>query len=173
MSTIDLPTRDLASTTLGYVLEALAATSSYTYGGDPGLPASTVHVEERGALIGVTTASAPAYRSCLDALARAAYYDAALLRVNAVADGLVHVTADVTLALLPCRPWSMIDLALWAGRGGDLWLVSDGFGACVSITEDGLSAELVPPYETLAERAEGVFRAGGRLADLRRPVAVR
>ncbi|WP_375429473.1 hypothetical protein [uncultured Sphingomonas sp.] len=47
------------------------------------------------------------------------------------------------------------------------------FGASVSISEDGLNAELVPPYETLSERGDGIFRAGGQLADLLRPVAVR
>ncbi|WP_375429474.1 hypothetical protein [uncultured Sphingomonas sp.] len=114
MSTIDLPVRDLALATLDYVLEALAATGSRAYDNVIGLPTNTIHIDHCGTTLSVTTATAPSHRDRIEKLARDLHLDAALLRVSRVKDGLVYVTADVTLALLPCQPWSMTDLTLWA-----------------------------------------------------------
>ncbi len=170
MSILDLPTLDVESVTLGYVLKSLAASGNYPCACAPGLPGKTIYVDRRGVMLSITTAETPEGRDALATLARKMHYDGALLRVSQVAGGLTYVTADVTLGLLPCQPWSIANLALWAGPDDELWLVAEGFGASISITADGLSAELVPPFETYEDRASGIFRAAGQLADLLRPV---
>jgi hypothetical protein len=55
---------------------------------------------------------------------------------------------------------------VWTGLGGDTWLVPQGVGPAVSLTVEGCSLELLPPYGTLAERASGILRAAADIASL-------
>ncbi len=160
------------STAIGYILEALAAPDSYGFVEGRGLPPATILVPDRAAVIAVTTVTPPAYRDAIERAASALHSDVLLLRVGHVADALMPASADVALGALPGRPWVEHDLAPWADRRS-LWLVPPGFGPSISVTPDGLCVELVPPYQTLAQREAGIYRAQHALARLAEPVGVR
>lgn len=157
------------SVACGLVLEALAANDCYDYLTLPGLSSASIHIAERGAMLGVTQTRRPAFRDQLGALAAELSLDVVLLR-TAIDDDRFIVTADVALGLLPGTPWSMSDLALWRGVDGALWLVPSLVGPAVSITPDGFSLELLPPYDTLGQRADGIDRAARDGACLLSPV---
>jgi hypothetical protein len=40
-----------------------------------------------------------------------------------------------------------------------------GFGAAIRLEAHGLELNLTPPYETLADRADGIYRAASDLAE--------
>lgn len=159
------------STAIGCLLEALCADDTYTFVPVAGLPDGCVFVPERDALIAVTRAAAPLFRTALQRTAAALNADVVLLRVGEVEDALLPVSVDVALAALPCQMWVEHDLAPWTD-GRSLWLVPGGFGASVSVTGDGFSVELVPPYETLAQRSAGIYRAQHMFACVADPVRV-
>ena len=159
-----LPTADLQAVTLGYLLHALEAEGRYAYSPTPGLPATTLHVEERGCVLSVTAAPAPLFADGVLPLATKLHFDVALLRVTHIDQDLVRLEAELALGLLPGAPWPMAGLEPWRGRDGALWLVPEVFGPAVSVDADGFHLELVPPYHTLAQRSAGVLRAAGELA---------
>lgn len=169
MNTITNKTDHVRNAALGYLLNALAIHQSHSRAPGWGPPDSTIAVEARGAVISVTTAPAPLFRDAVQRLAADLKYDVVLLRLGSIEADFVEVSIDLTLGLLTCRAWSMNDLALWAGRDGALWLAPPTFGPAVSVSADGFSLELVPPYETLAERSSGIVRAAADLTGLLRP----
>ena len=159
------------STAIGCLLKALGADDAYSFVPVAGLPTGCVFVPERDALIAVTRATAPLFRTALQRTACTLHADVVLLRVGEEEDALLPVSVDVALAALPCRMWVEHDLAPWTDDRS-LWLVPGGFGPSVSVTADGFSVELVPPYETLAQRAAGIYRAQHMLARVADPVRV-
>lgn len=167
MSQDVLPRVDLRSVTLGYLLHALNTSAEYIQSPGWALPDATVLVEHRGAVLSMTTAEPPLFREVVTSLAADLHYDVVLLRVAAVDADRIGVTADVSLGLLPCAtPWVMEGLEPWVSTDGELWLVPDTVSAAVSVTDEGFHLEMVPPYQTLAERSAGVLRAAREMADL-------
>ncbi len=58
--TIDiLPTSDLESAVLGYLLCSLGVLDTYAYALEAALPDATIYVEARGAVLAATVAPAP------------------------------------------------------------------------------------------------------------------
>lgn len=159
-------TTDVAGIVLGYLLHALGVHQRYDFIDTAGLPEATVHVEDRGIVLSVTSKPAPALRDIVETLATDAQYDVVLTRVARKHCDVIELSVDLTLGLLPCAPWSMNDLAVWTGQDGETWLVPLGIGPAVSLTFEGCSLELVPPYHTLEERASGILRAGADIASL-------
>lgn len=159
-------TTDVAGIILGYLLHALRAGQHYDFIDTAGLPEATVHAEDRGIVLSVTSKPAPALRDIVETLAADAQYDIVLVRLTRKPCDVIELSVDLTLGLLPCAPWSMNDLGVWTGPDGDTWLVPGGFGPAVSLTFEGCSLELLPPYHTLEERASGILRAGADIASL-------
>lgn len=167
MTTTILPTSDLESVVLGYLLNALDINDTYACTLEAALPDATIYVEERGAVLGVTTAPAPLFRAAVAGLAAEQRYDVVLVRVAIVGEDLVRTTVDLSLGLLPgADPWPMNGMEPWVSRDGALWLVPPTFGPAVSVSNAGVVLELLPPYQTLAQRTAGVLRAAGELASL-------
>jgi hypothetical protein len=162
-----LPTSDLESVVLGYLLNALDVNDTYACALEGALPDATIYVEERGAVLAATIAPPPVFRDAVATLAEEQRYDVVLVRVASLDEDAVRSTVDLSLGLLPgAKPWAMNDLEPWASRDGQLWLVPAGFGPAVSVSYEGVILELVPPYQTLAQRTAGVLRAAGELASL-------
>lgn len=137
------------------------------------MPPSTVRVDDRGVILSVTPRPLDLYRDWARDLAVALTSDVVLLRLEQIEDALIHVAADLTLGLLPGKPLSLPDHALWASPDGELWLVPQAYGPVVSVDPSGLTLELITPYETLQQRSAGLLRAAGALAQIYRTAAVR
>lgn len=156
----------------GLILEAMGADDIYDQVCAIGLPDHAIHVPGHDAIIAATTAPAPLFRAGIAQVATARRLDVILLRVGSVANGEMAITADFALASLPCATWVEHDFALWADHRS-VWLVPPAFGPAVSLSWEGASLEIVPPYGCLGERADGIARAGRSLARLIQPEVVR
>lgn len=165
MATLYPPSCTAASTALGYVLRALGVDDAYDLQHLTGLP-DGIHIAEREAMLVATSTPAPLFRKAAEQLAAITRLDVVLLRVGDRVDGALPVTADLTLAALPHAPWPMVDLALWTGPAGQVWLVPSGFRASVEVTAEGFLLDLLPPYASLAEREIGVARAACEIGRL-------
>lgn len=145
------------------LLAALGAGDGYDFVAPPGLSAVAIHVPGRDAITALTRAAAPIHRAGVEATAMAYAADVVLLRHGV---GGSAVTADIALAAPRCAAWVEHDLALWTDAGS-LWLVPHGFGPSVEVTVNGFFVTLVPPYQTLAERAAGVVEAAQAFSSVR------
>ena len=142
---------------LDVVLAALEVGNDYQFVAPPGLSAVAIYLPQRDAVVALTSAHAPLFRDGVEETAKSLAADVVLLR-TCIVDALPVVSADIALAAPPCAAWVENDLSLWSGSGS-LWLVPQGFGPSVQISADGFSVALLPPYETLDERAIGVALA--------------
>ncbi len=165
MATLYPPACTAASTALGYVLVALEVDGTRDLQFLDGLP-DGLYLPEREAMLVATATPAPLFRKAAEQLAAIARLDVVLLRVGDRVDGALPVTADLTLAALPHAPWPMVDLSLWTGPAGQLWLVPFGFGASIAVTSEGLLLDMVPPYPSLAERKIGLARAAREIGGI-------
>lgn len=174
MTTVTAPACTAGSTALGYLLHALGATETYYYyAPDLGLPSSTICLDGHAMIVSVTRARPPLFRAVVDEIAAYQRYDVVLLRLDAIEEDAIHVSADVTLGLLPCAPLSMRDLVLWADTDDRLWLVPEGDSASIAIGVDGCNLELFTPYNTSAERSTAVRRAAAQMVRACRPEGAR
>lgn len=153
---------------LNLVLAALDAGEGYEFVAPSGLSAVSIYIPNREAIVGLTSAPAPLFRAGVEATAVAYVADVVLLRTVEV-DGTPVVTADVALAAPPCAAWVEHDLTLWTG-GDEVWLVPELFGPAVEVTSKGFKVALVPPYDSLADRAVGIARAARDVARRLQPV---
>ncbi len=158
MATLYPPACTAASTALDYVLAALDIDGSRDLQYLDGLP-DGLTLPEREAMLVATAMPAPLFRKAAEQLAALGRLDVVLLRIGDRFDGALPVTADLTLAALPHAPWPMVNLALWTGPAGQLWLAPFGYGASVAATSERLLLDMVPPYASLAEREIGIARA--------------
>lgn len=165
MATLYPPSCTAASTALGYVLAALEIDGSRDLQVLDGLP-DGLTLPEREAMLVATSTPAPLFRKAAEQLAALDRLDVVLLRIGDRFDGALPVTADLTLAALPHSPWPMVDLSLWTGPAGQLWLVPFGFGASVAVTSEGFLLDMVPPYASLAERKIGLARAARAIGSI-------
>lgn len=130
-----------------------------------GMPADTVLIEARSLIVSITCVAAPAFRGKIERLATAQSIDVMLVRCGLTGNDLLPVAIDVMLAGGGLDPFKLEDLALYRHDDGALWLVPIGFGGAIRLEAHGLELYLVPPYETRAERAAGIYRAASDLAE--------
>lgn len=160
-----------ASTATGLLLEALGASDTYDYVPVRGLPTPALHVPERDALIATTTAGSPLFAAGLEAIAAEHRLDVVLLRI-ADAERGEPIGIDFALGSLPCSVWAERGFTLYRDATG-LWLVPELFGPAVSVTTDGLTLEMLPPYQSLAERDRGITQVTRAFSRILQPVEVR
>lgn len=165
MDIISRPVRSADACAAGLLLAALAA-DGYEQVHVAGMPEQTVYIEEREALIGVTSAPAPLFAHRLEAIASERRLDIVLVRLNGPGTG---ISVDLALGSLPCAVWQERQFSLYRDRYST-WLVPPMFGPAVSVTRDGFALEIVPPYSTVAERADGIARAEADLARRLQPL---
>lgn len=130
-----------------------------------GMPADTVLFDAQSAILSFTCVAAPMFRAKIERLATAQSIDVMLVRCCLTGGDLLPVSVDVVLAGGGLVPFKLEELALYRHDDGGLWLVPFGFGAAIRLEAHGLELNLMPPYETLAERADGIYRAASDLAE--------
>jgi hypothetical protein len=130
-----------------------------------GMPADTVLFEAQSAFLSFTCIAAPMFRAKIERLATAQSTDVMLVRCCLTGGDLLPVSIDVVLAGGGLVPFKLEELALYRHDDGGLWLVPFGFGAAIQLEAHGLELYLVPPYDTLADRAHGIYRVAADLAE--------
>lgn len=170
MNNLLKPARSLPSVLCGYLAAELGGdTCPATIVSGAGMPADTVYLEAAATIIGFTCVSAPMFRAKVHKLASTQSLDVVLVRCCLTTADILPVSADVTLAGGGLTPFNMHDLAIYRHDDDALWLVPLGFCGAIRLAAEGLELCLVPPYQTLIERAEGIYRAAGELASLLYP----
>lgn len=168
------PARSLPSVLYSYIAaELVDDPSAATLLAGNGMPSDTICLEAAWAVLGFTCVSAPMFRDKVHELASSRAVDVVLLRCCLTPADILPVSADVTLAGGGLSPFNLHDLALYRHNDNALWLVPAGFGAAIRLASDGLELCLVPPYATLAERTDGIYRTAGELAAMLYPQGVR
>ena len=137
------------------------------------MPADTVLFDAQAAILSFSCVAAPMFRAKIERLAIAQSIDVMLVRCCLTSGDLLPVSVDVVLAGGGLKPFKLQELALYRHQDGALWLVPFGFSAAIRLEPHGLELNLVPPYQTLAERAAGIYRVASDLAELLYPQAVR
>jgi hypothetical protein len=161
------PARSLPSVLYSYIAtELVDDPSTATIVAGSGMPSDTVYLEAVSTILGFTCVAAPMFRAKVHKLASMQSLDVVLLRCCLTPADILPISADVTLASGGLAPFDLHDLALYRHGNATLWLVPAGFGGAIRLCADGLELCLVPPYETLVERANGVYRTAGELAAL-------
>lgn len=138
-----------------------------------GMPSDTIYLQAASAVVGLTCLAAPMFRAKVHKLASEQSLDVVLLRCCLTPADILPISADVTLAGGGLDPFDMHDLALYRHDDGVLWLVPSASGGAIRLGADGLELCLVPPYQSLAERAHGIYRTAGELAAMLYPHGVR
>lgn len=133
------------------------------------MPADFALLGARSTIVAFTCVAAPAFRERILRLATAQSIDVLLVRCCLSSADLLPLSLDVVLAGGGLAPFTLEDLALYRHDDGALWLAPARFGAAIRLESHGLELRLVPPYETLAERADGIYRAACDLAELLYP----
>jgi hypothetical protein len=168
------PARSLPSVLYSYIAAELVddlSTATIVVGG--GMPSDTVYLEAVSTVLGFTCVAAPMFRAKVHKLASTQSLDVVLLRCCLTSADILPISADVTLAGGGLAPFDLHDLALYRHGDATLWLVPTGFGGAIRLCADGPELCLVPPYQTLVERAAGIYRTAGELAALLYPQGVR
>lgn len=161
------PARTLPDVLYSYVAAVLVHDpwAATIVSGD-GMPINTVHMPAARAILSFTCVQKPMFRRKVHTLARSRSIDVVLLRCCLTPGDILPVAADATLAGGGLVPFDMNDLSLYRHHDTGLWLVPEGFGAAIRLGLDGIELCLVPPYKTLLERAQGIYRTAGELAAL-------
>jgi hypothetical protein len=134
-----------------------------------GMPADTIMLEAQSVVLGFTCVAAPMFRAKVERLAVDRSIDVMLVRCCMTSGDLLPIAVDVVLAGGGLAPFRLDGLALYRHIDGGLWLVPGGFGGAIRLELHGLELYLVPPYDTLAERAAGIYRTAAELAALLYP----
>ncbi len=164
------PARTLPDILYNYVAAVLVddpSTATLVSGG--GMPIDTVYLPAARTILSFTCVQKPMFRPKVHQLARSQSIDVVLLRSSLTPADILPVAADATLAGGGLVPFDMNDLCLYRHHDTTLWLVPEGFGAAIRLGLDGIELCLVSPYETLVERAQGIYRTAGELAAMLYP----
>ena len=170
MTSLLKPANALSDVLHDYVAAELVddlSTATPSSGG--GMPSGTVLLTAARVILAFTCVSNPMFRNKVHDLARKLSIDVILLRCCLTPADILPISADVTLAGGGLVPFDMHELSLYRHGDRTLWLVPAGFGGAVRLGTDGAALCLVPPYETLVERADGIYRTAGELAALLYP----
>lgn len=130
-----------------------------------GMPADSVLYDAQSVVVALSCVAPPMFRSKIERLAADQSIDVMLVRCCLTGGDLLPVSIDVVLAGGGLTPFKLEDLALYRHDDGGLWLVPFGFGGAIRLEAHGLELYLVPPYQTLAERADGIYRAASDVAE--------
>jgi hypothetical protein len=149
--------------------ELLDDPSTITLSPGGGMPADTVHLPTARVILSFTCVTQPMFRNKVHDLARDSSIDVILLRCCLTPGDILPIMADLTLAGGGLAPFDLHDLSLYRHRDRKLWLVPESFGGAVRLGRNGAELCLVPPYETLVERADGIYRSASELAALLYP----
>lgn len=144
------------------------STATLSTGG--GMPSGTVYLPAARVILSFTGVSQPMFRNTVHDLARKRSIDVILLRCCLTPADILPISADVTLAGGGLAPFDLRDLSVYRHEDRSLWLVPAGFGAAIRLGCDGAELCIVPPYETLVERADGIYRTASELAALLYPL---
>lgn len=168
------PARSLPSVLYSYIAaELVDDPAAATIIAGNGMPSDTIYLEPASAIVGFTCVASPMFRDKIHGLASTQSLDVVLLRCCLTPADILPVSADVTLAGGGLDPFDLHDLAPYRHDDGTLWLTPAGFGGAIRLGADGLNLCLVPPYQSLAERAHGIYRTAGELAAMLYPHGVR
>lgn len=144
------------------------STATLSTGG--GMPSGTVYLPAARVILSFTGVPQPMFRNTVHDLARKRAIDVILLRCCLTPADILPISADVTLAGGGLAPFDLLDLNVYRHEDRSLCLVPAGFGAAIRLGGDGAELCIVPPYETLVERADGLYRTAGELAALLYPL---
>ena len=173
MDNLLYPARALTDALCGYLLAALGDPLGAVQIAGDGMPSDTLHVEDRAAVLSFTCLAPPFFRAKLRKLAADQSLDVALVRCCQTERDVLPVSVDVALGGGGLVPFTLYDTAVYRHGDGALWLVPEQFGAAVRLGADGFMLHLTPPYETRAERAQGVYRATAEMGALLYPQGAR
>jgi hypothetical protein len=165
MQSLTNPVRSLPHVLLHYLASGFGQPEVPVLVSGGGMPADTVLFDAQSAILSFTCVAAPMFRAKIERLAAAPSIDVILVRCCQTAGDLLPVSIDIVLAGGGLAPFKLEELALYRHDDGGLWLVPFGFGAAIRLEAHGLELYLVPPYATLAERADGIYRAASDLAE--------
>jgi hypothetical protein len=159
------PVRSLPHVLLHYLASGFGKPEVPALVSGGGMPADTVLFEAQSAILSFTCVAAPMFRAKIERFATAQSIDVMLVRCCLTGGDLLPVSIDVVLAGGGLVPFKLEELALYRHDDGGLWLVPFGFGAAIQLEAHGLELYLVPPYDTLAHRADGIYRVAADLAE--------
>jgi hypothetical protein len=159
------PVRSLPHVLLHYLASGFGKPEVPVLVSGGGMPADTVLFEAQSAILSFTCVAAPMFRAKIERFATAQSIDVMLVRCCLTGGDLLPVSIDVVLAGGGLVPFKLEELALYRHDDGGLWLVPFGFGGAIQLEAHGLELYLVPPYDTLADRADGIYRVAADLAE--------
>jgi hypothetical protein len=165
MQSLTNPVHSLPHVLLNYLATGFGKPEVPAMVSGAGMPADTVLFDAQSAILSFTCVAAPMFRTKIVRLATAQSIDVMLVRCCLTGGDLLPVSVDVVLAGGGLAPFKLEELALYRHDDGGLWLVPFGFGAAIRLEAHGLELNLTPPYETLADRADGIYRAASDLAE--------
>ncbi len=163
----------LASVLCNYLLESLSPVTACEHMPGNGLPEYTVRVDRQDVVFSFTCVAPPMFSCKVEQLARAQSIDVVLVRCFTESFDALPATVETTLAGGGLPPFTLTNLTLYRHQDGALWFVPTGFGAAVKLTDEGLQLYLVPPYETLTDRAHGIYKSTAEIATRLYPEVVR
>lgn len=163
----------LASVLCNYLLEGLSPDTACEHMPGNGLPEFTVRVDRQDVVFSFTCVAPPMFSGKVEQLARAQSIDVVLVRCFTESFDALPASVEATLAGGGLVPFTLTDLTLYRHEDDALWLVPTGFGAAVKLTDEGLQLHLVPPYETLIDRAFGIYKSAAEIAERLYPQVVR
>ena len=159
----------LSAVLLGYVVEALGSAVDATLISGHGMPADSLLLNPPGVVLSATCVAPPMFRAKALKLARDEALDVILIRCCLTPLDILPASIDVILGGGGLPPFGLHDLAFYRHGDGALWLVQEGFGAAILLAADGLELHLTAPFETLGQRAVGVYFTTAELASLIHP----
>jgi hypothetical protein len=161
---------DLAQITLEYVLQFFKSDVLPITRPRYGMPDATMEVSDRNAIVAATVLPQPWHEGAAYCLATKTRGDVALIRIVEFDDDYVSTNISLNLAHHEGDAWCPRNLTLFRDYENGLWLVPETSGPSMLICEDGFGLELLPPFDTMAQRRAGVLRAAAELRELVGPI---
>ena len=135
-----------------------------------GMPDAVMEVPDRNAIIAATVMPKPYFECAAYALAMKVRSDVALIRIVEFDDDFISTNVSLNLAHHRGEAWCPRNLELFRDCENGLWLVPQTAGPSMWICHDGFGLELLPPFDTMAERRNGVLRAAAELREMVGPI---
>jgi hypothetical protein len=169
MQFLSKPVRTLPGVLLSCLAAGFGVPDDPTIVAGGGLPADSLLFDAQSAILSFTCVAAPMFRDKIERVAAARSIDIMLVRCCLTTGDLLPVSVDVVLAGGGLDPFAMEDLSLYRHGDRGLWLVPYGSGGAIHLKPHGLELWPVPPYRSLVERADGIYRTASELAALLYP----
>lgn len=107
------------------------------------------------------------FRDVVGQLAHSTGQDVLLLRTGLFPETMDPVRAEIAINTAG-ETLIFTDLAFYRHGNDQLWLIPSHRGVSFEFTEDGLSLQTIPPFESMHERSDGLCRAASEIARLSR-----